>query len=110
MAQYAIGIDLGTTHCELSFYDLAGGSRNWRESMLPIRQLTAPGTIEQKTLLPSFLYLPAPGEFPPESLALNSERANSDIVGEFARSHGAKAPSRLVASAKVGSATPALTA
>ncbi|MRR10353.1 Hsp70 family protein, partial [bacterium] len=82
--------------------DLEGGApRDWRASMLQIPQLVAPGTLEEKALLPSFLYLPAPEEFPPESLALPWSRQNpGGIVGELARSHGAKVPTRLVASAK----------
>jgi len=56
--------------------------------------MTAPGTVEERLLLPSFLYLPNAGEFPDGSLE------DPYIVGEFARSHGIKVPTRLVASAK----------
>ena len=46
MSRYAIGIDLGTTHCELSHVDLTAETpRDWRESLLGIPQLTALGTI-----------------------------------------------------------------
>jgi hypothetical protein len=68
--------------------------------MLAIPQLAAPGTIEEKFLLPSFLYLPGSREFPEGGLALPWDAAPVEIVGEFARSHGVKVPSRLVASAK----------
>lgn len=101
MSQYAVGIDLGTTHCALSFFDLTGDSaRSREESIVPIPQLTAPGTVEDKWLLPSFLYLPNEQEFPPKSLALPWSENSSEIVGEFARTHGVKVPSRLVSSAK----------
>ncbi len=101
MAQFCIGIDLGTTHSALSFYDLtAAGPRDWRESLLPVPQLTAPGTTEERVLLPSFLYLPAPGEFHEGSLALPWDRKAGSVVGEFARAHGVKVPARLVSSAK----------
>ncbi len=101
MTQYAIGIDLGTTHSALSYYDLSSAApRDWRQSLLPIAQLTAPGTLEEHLLLPSFLYLPGPEEFPPGSLALPWDKKTSQIVGEFARRHGLKVPSRLVSSAK----------
>jgi len=101
MSHYAIGIDLGTTHCELSHVDLTTDQpRDWRESLLPIPQLTALGTVEEKGLLPSFLYLPNAGEFPAGAAALPWDNQAADIVGEFARSHGVKAPARLVASAK----------
>jgi molecular chaperone DnaK (HSP70) len=101
MSQYAIGIDLGTTNSALSHYDLStGAQRVWQESMLPIPQLTAPGTVEDRVLLPSFLYLPATDEFPEGSLALPWSRKAPPPVGEFARSHGSRVPARLVASAK----------
>ncbi len=101
MSKYAIGIDLGTTHCELSHLELTqDGSRQADAGMLSIPQLTAPGTIEERLLLPSFLYLASEQEFPPGSLALPWEEQAAPIVGEFARSHGVKVPTRLVASAK----------
>lgn len=98
---YAIGIDLGTTHSALSFYDLASpGAREWRNSLLGIPQLTSPGSIEERVLLPSFLYLPSAEEFPAGGLALPWNKKSGQIVGEFARSHGLKVPARLVSSAK----------
>jgi hypothetical protein len=101
MAHYSIGIDLGTTHCALSYYDLdAPDPRRWQESILPVPQLTALGTVEERVLLPSFLYLPSEQEFPPGSLALPWDKHSSGMIGEFARSHGVKVPSRLVSSAK----------
>jgi hypothetical protein len=101
MSKYSIGIDLGTTNTALSYLDLSqSGSRPAAESVLEVPQLTAPGTLENKGLLPSFLYLPAPEEFPAAALALPWEKGNRQIVGEFARAHGGKVPMRLVASAK----------
>ena len=79
-----IGIDLGTTNSAVAS----------SEGAVPIPQMTAPGTVEERLLLPSFLYLPNAGEFPDGSLE------DPYIVGEFARSHGIKVPTRLVASAK----------
>ena len=101
MSHYAIGIDLGTTHCELSHVDLSADTpRDWRKSLLAIPQLTAPGTVEEKFLLPSFLYLPHAGEFPEGATALPWDPKAPEIVGDFARSHGVKSPGRLIASAK----------
>jgi molecular chaperone DnaK (HSP70) len=101
MSHFAIGIDLGTTNCALSYYDLrAAQSRSWQESLLAIPQLTAPGTVEERTLLPSFLYLGSDKEFAPDTLALPWDKKSTAIVGEFARAHGAKVPARLVSSAK----------
>jgi hypothetical protein len=101
MTHYAIGIDLGTTHCAVSHYDLsAAAPRQAAESMLAIPQLTAPGTVEERVLLPSFLYLPSADEFASGSLGLPWVKDCGYVVGEFARSHGVKVPTRLVSSAK----------
>ncbi|MBN1203643.1 MAG: Hsp70 family protein [Myxococcaceae bacterium] len=101
MARYAIGIDLGTTHCAVSYFNLEEARpRGAAQSMLPMPQLTAPGTVEARTLLPSFLYLPSEQEFPAGSLGLPWKPDASSFVGEFARVHGAKVPTRLVSSAK----------
>jgi molecular chaperone DnaK (HSP70) len=100
-AKYAIGVDLGTTHSALSYFSLEEGKpRGPGQAMLPIPQLTSPGTVEPKQLLPSFLYLPNAAEFPDGSLALPWDKKRGDITGELARSHGAKVPTRLVSSAK----------
>jgi molecular chaperone DnaK (HSP70) len=102
MSRYSLGIDLGTTHSSLSYLDLEEGqARGAAQSMLPIPQLTAPGTIEERLLLPSFLYLPSPQEFPRKGLKLPwADGGEGPVVGELARSHGAKVPTRLVSSAK----------
>ncbi len=101
MGQYAIGIDLGTTHCALSYFNLQGGkARGLQQHVLPIPQLTGPATVEERLLLPSFLYLPNPHEFSAEALALPWDKDRREIVGEFARAHGLKVPARLVSSAK----------
>ncbi len=102
MPRFSIGIDLGTTNSAASYFDLGENkSRGREQTMLPIPQVTALGTVEEKALLPSFLYLPNRDEFPPGSIGLPSDPKRSDfVVGEFARSHGSKVPTRLVASAK----------
>jgi hypothetical protein len=108
--RYAIGIDLGTTHSALSYVDLeASDGERTAHGVLPIPQLSAPGTVEALPLLPSFLYLPHPDELAPGELALpwsNENPANSGVAsdtavaGEMARSRGATTPIRLVSSAK----------
>lgn len=96
MTRYVVGIDLGTTNSALSYRDLDQKAGE----VLAIPQLTAPGTVEERSLLPSFLYLPNPGEFPEGALALPWDKKAEYAAGEFARTHGAKVPMRLVASAK----------
>jgi len=99
MSRYAVGIDLGTTNSALSDVDLTAPPRR-EQNTLAIPQLVADGTVEERPVLPSFLYLPSADEFPQGSLALPWNRSSSTIVGDFARSHGLKVPGRLVASAK----------
>ena len=99
--RYSIGIDLGTTHCALSYVDLtASDGEKTTQGVLAVAQLTAPGAIEDYDLLPSFLYLPHPSELAPGDLALPWNAARDFAVGELARSRGAATPIRLVSSAK----------
>jgi molecular chaperone DnaK (HSP70) len=61
---FAVGIDLGTTNCALSFVPLDKNNVEEIETdSMPIPQLTAPGTVEARCLLPSFIYIPHPDEF-----------------------------------------------
>jgi len=99
--RYSIGIDLGTTHCALSYVDFAGSDgEKTTQDVLPITQLTAPATIDDLPLLPSFLYLPHASELAPFDLGLPWTGARDFAVGEMARSRGAGTPIRLVSSAK----------
>ena len=56
--------------------------------------------VEDRPLLPSFLYLPGPSELPAGSLKLPWAADRDYAVGEFARNHGSQVPTRLVSSAK----------
>jgi len=101
-ARYAIGIDLGTTHSALSYVDLqASDGEKTVDGVLPVPQLSGPGTVEALPLLPSFLYLPHPDELAAGETALPwSAGGEGFIAGEMARSRGATTPIRLVSSAK----------
>jgi len=99
--RYSIGIDLGTTHCALSWVDTeASDGEAVVHGVLQVPQLTGPGAIDNKALLPSFLYLPHASELAPGDLALPWAPAQDFAVGEFARTRGAATPIRLVSSAK----------
>lgn len=102
--RYAIGIDLGTTHSALSYVDLAASDgEQTSHGVLAVPQLTAPGTVEELPLLPSFLYLPHADELAPGELSLpwaQDAAGQTGVVGEMARSRGATTPIRLVSSAK----------
>ena len=102
--QFAIGIDLGTTHSALSYVNLkqSDGEKSVH-GVLQVPQLSSPGTLEELPLLPSFVYLPHADEVAPGDLALPwvTEEAEAPfVVGEMARSRGATTPIRLVSSAK----------
>ncbi len=100
-ARFSLGIDLGTTHCALSYVDRAASDGDKVvQGVLDIPQLTGPASIDSKQLLPSFLYLPHESELAPGDLALPWTAAQDFAVGEFARSRGAATPIRLVSSAK----------
>ena len=100
-ARYAIGVDLGTTNCALSYVDLAAGEgESGRQQTMPVPQLTGPGMVQDRNLLPSFLYLPHADEMAPGDLVLPWGAQPDFIVGELARERGAQTPIRLVSSAK----------
>jgi len=97
----SIGIDLGTTHCALSYVDMqASDGEQVVQQVLDVPQLTAPASVEGRPLLPSFLYLPHESELSPADLALPWGASQDAVAGEFARQRGAATPIRLVASAK----------
>ena len=66
MTRHTVGIDLGTTNCALAFRELSDGPGD----VVPIPQLTAPGVVEERLLLPSFIYVAKEGEFPGGALAV----------------------------------------
>jgi len=100
-ARYAVGIDLGTTHCVMSAVDLTQDeSEQVVQQMVAIPQLTGPGSVEDRLLLPSFLYLPHPDELAPNDLTLPWGTQPPFVVGELARNLGSRTPIRLVSSAK----------
>ena len=69
--RYTVGIDLGTTHCALSWVDThTSDGEKVAQGVLEIPQLTGPGAVEGKSLLPSFMYLPHTSEMAPGDLAL----------------------------------------
>ena len=98
---YVLGVDLGTTHCALSALDLdLSEGEEVALHAFGIDQAVAPGEVEKRTLLPSFLYLPHDTELPRGGSSLPWNASPAYIVGELARALGSKTPIRLVASAK----------
>ena len=106
-AHYAVGIDLGTTHCAIASAPLASGQAQATASdplalhVEAIPQVIAPGQVEARPLLPSFMYLPHAEELAPGALALPwPDHHPTRVVGEAARVLGSKSALRLVSSAK----------
>jgi len=78
-SQFAVGIDLGTTHCAMAVLSLADTASagpsaaleaGARVQPVAIPQVISPGEVEARPLLPSFLYVPHASELPPQALAL----------------------------------------
>jgi hypothetical protein len=97
-SEFIVGIDLGTTNSALSYCKSAEETGQFAIENIP--QLANPSEVVERTLLPSFLYIPGELDFPAGSLALPWDEAPKFVVGELARKRGAENPSRLVASAK----------
>ncbi|AGA27268.1 Hsp70 family protein [Singulisphaera acidiphila] len=102
MSRYVVGIDLGTTNCALAYADTREATD---DTPAPIRALAIPqvvgvNDVGDRPVLPSFLYLPAAKEFPAGATELPWKSRPDQVVGLFAREHGAKVPGRLVSSAK----------
>jgi hypothetical protein len=94
MTRAAIGIDLGTTHCALAF---AAPGDDPRPEVMPVPQLVAPGQVEARSLLPSFLYVAHESD---GAQVLPWDAQRGFAVGEHARARGVDAPARVIASAK----------
>ena len=97
-AKYILGIDLGTTNSVLAYAPLE--TEQPQIELLPIPQLVASGTVESRTALPSFLYLPGEHETGSGAYDVPWESDRDFAVGELARQQGAEAPDRTVAAAK----------
>ena len=79
-----IGIDLGTTNSALAYVAETAGAPDYPEiKVLEIPQYVAPGQIEPRRTLPSFLFL-----------------GDQTYVGAYAREQGALVPTKSVHSAK----------
>jgi hypothetical protein len=99
-AKYIVGIDLGTTNSALARSSASATEEESRIEVRSIPQLVNPNEVAERTLLPSFLYIPGEFDFPQGSLTLPWEPEPKYVIGELARKRGAESPNRLVASAK----------
>lgn len=103
-SRYSVGIDLGTTHCVLSYMDLLNMGDDPAVvpelTIMSIPQLTQAGIIEEKKQLPSFIYMAHESELNDADIKLPWDAQPNVIVGSIARELGSKTPIRLVSSAK----------
>ncbi len=95
MTRFAVGIDLGTTHCALAVAPFGGDDAE--PEVISIPQLVAQGQVGAQPLLPSFFYFSHVTEGA-QALPWDAERPF--VVGEYARARGVDAPARVIASAK----------
>jgi molecular chaperone DnaK (HSP70) len=95
--KYVVGIDLGTTHTALAYAAIPAGDAAPEIKVLSIPQLVAPGTVDARELLPSFLYVAHESD---GAQALPWDKKRTYAVGEHARARGVDAPARVIASAK----------
>jgi molecular chaperone DnaK (HSP70) len=96
-----VGIDLGTTNSALAYVDtgtVKGDDVDLVQFLIP--QVVQPGLVEERQLLPSYLYLAGANELPAGSLRLPWASDRDYAVGEFARTFGSQVPTRLISSAK----------
>ena len=75
--RYIVGIDLGTTNSALAYVDNEAPEEGARIEVGGVPQLVNPGEVEDRSLLPSFLFIPGEMDFPKgqSEFALGSESA-----------------------------------
>jgi hypothetical protein len=99
--RYLVGIDLGTTNIAVAYVDTAARSVGGPKlHTFHIPQVVAAQQVQERDLLPSFLYIPGPHDLSPGAIDLPWKTNPPDTAGLFARNHGAKVPGRQVSSAK----------
>ena len=99
--RFSVGIDLGTTNSVVSYLELSQcDGEHAPLEVLPIPQLTSPGSVGEKRQLPSFIYQAHEAELAEGDIRLPWDDSPEAIVGEIARQLGGKTAIRLVSSAK----------
>lgn len=98
MANYLIGIDLGTTNCTMAYAKTGEEIPVIEQFLIP--QVTASETEGESLSLPSFLYFPLKEELKSKISGISWDPKRQHCVGLFARERGGEVPSRLIASAK----------
>jgi hypothetical protein len=97
-ARFILGFDLGTTNSVLAYAPL--DAENPAVELLALPQLVGSGSVESRTMLPSFTYLANRHEAAGGALDLPWADERDFAVGEYARRQGAEVPDRTVGAAK----------
>jgi actin-like ATPase involved in cell morphogenesis len=92
-----VGIDLGTTNIVVTHVPVAAAAAEKppQVSVFPILQEFAKGAVEEREMLPSYLF-----ERLQEKVGLPWKHESPFIVGDYARERGEEVPARLISSAK----------
>lgn len=100
-SRFIIGIDLGTTHCALSYFDRYDPQAGIQSLAIPQWDVT--GGMVRKNTLPSFIYLLSKAEIKRQDKKLPIHDPDSSIefiVGREARDRLSTQPDRVIHSAK----------
>ena len=104
-SRYIIGVDLGTSNSAMAFVDTEHTNANTIEETATVQtfaipQVTAPGAVEDRSTLPSVIYIRGESELPAGALNLPWREDPGFCVGHLAREQGSKIPSRMIHSSK----------
>ena len=119
MTHFIVGIDLGTTNTVVAYAPTTKPAGRGKTvalaeiKLFDIAQLTAPGQVAARPLLPSVRYHAAPGEIAAGEMQLPWSAGDDAalppvVMGQWARQLGAQVPGRLVTSAKSWLSHPAV--
>jgi hypothetical protein len=95
---YIVGIDLGTTNSIVAYTRAHADPSGIQVFNVP--QLIAPGEVETRDSLPSFLWIPGSHHAGRDQLQLPWGEPDPFVTGEFAKTRGSEMPERLISSAK----------
>lgn len=96
-SNYIVGIDLGTTNSVVAYVETGKGNGI---EIFKVPQLVEEGVVENRTILPSFVFLPEAHDVSKSGIALGWADTDRYVVGEFARNRGGELPARLISSSK----------
>ncbi|MBF0100896.1 MAG: Hsp70 family protein [Desulfobacterales bacterium] len=98
---YIIGIDLGTTNSIVAYVEATVEKGKIPAiQIFSIAQLVGSGVIEDRDMIPSFVFIPGKHDVSEKGMALPWDAGNTMIIGEFARDRGLDIPMRLISSSK----------